>query len=235
MRLRVGTSGFAYREWKGTFYPPRIKPAEMLPFYAARLETVEINNTFYRMPKPELLASWAAETPDAFRFVVKAPRRISHIKRLEGVDDELDRLLECTAALGAKNGPLLVQTPPFFKKDTARLDAFLRTVGRRARVALEFRHDSWIDPEVHAVIREHEAALVVADTDAGTPDLVPTARWGYLRLRRTGYDEAALSAWLARVRAQPWDEAWVFFKHEDEARGPEFAERLKVIAASEGH
>ena len=228
LNVLVGTSGYSYKEWKGAFYPPELKAAGMLRFYAERFPTVEINNTFYRMPAPELLARWAGEVPPGFRFVLKAPRRITHEKRLTGVADTTARLFEVAASLGGKQGPFLFQLPPYSKKDTGRLRDFLGLLPQGVRAAFEFRDPSWEDDEVTETLRAAGAALCLADTDeaVGEPRLVPTARFGYLRLRRADYDEAALRAWADRIRSQPWDEAFVFFKHEDEARGPRLAAQL---------
>ena len=228
LNVLVGTSGYSYKEWKGGFYPKDLKDAEMLRFYAERFPAVEINNTFYRMPSPELLERWAAEVTASFRFILKAPRRITHEKRLAGVADTTARLFEVAATLGDRRGPFLFQLPPYSKKDAARLRDFLGLLPPGERAAFEFRDPSWDDGEVMEVLRAAGAALVLADTDEdqGEPRLVPTARFGYLRLRRAGYDEPALRSWADRIRAQPWDEAFVFFKHEDEARGPQLASRL---------
>jgi len=180
------------------------------------------------MPAPELVARWAEEVPPGFRFVLKAPRRITHEKRLSGVADTTARLFEVAASLGAKQGPFLFQLPPYSKKDAGRLRDFLALLPSGVRAAFEFRDPSWEDDEVSEILRAAGAALCVADTDEtqGEPRLVPTARFGYLRLRRADYDDAALRAWAGRIRAQPWDEAFVFFKHEDEARGPRLAAQL---------
>jgi uncharacterized protein YecE (DUF72 family) len=229
LNVLVGTSGYSYKEWKGRFYPPDLKDAGMLRFYAERFKTVEINNTFYRMPSPELLARWEGEVPAGFRFVLKAPRRITHEKRLQDVADTVSRLLEVSAGLGAKRGPFLFQLPPYLKKDAARLRDFLQPLPRGVRAAFEFRDPSWDDGEVRDALREAGAALCLADTDEGpaATALVPTADWGYLRLRRADYDDEALRAWAERIQAQPWAEAFVFFKHEDEGRGPDLAQRLR--------
>jgi uncharacterized protein YecE (DUF72 family) len=234
VRVRVGTSGFSYGAWRGSFYPEGMKPAGFLAFYARQFATVEINNTFYRMPKPELLERWAAETPAEFSFVLKAPQRITHVKRLSDADS-LAFFLTAAAVLGERVGPLLFQLPPFFRKDAARLREFLALVPEGRKAAFEFRHASWFDDEVYAALRERGAALCSADTDEsgeqGAP-VVPTADWGYLRLRRSGYDEPAIAAWAERIRSQPWSEAWVFFKHEEQGVGPALAKRL--IAALGG-
>jgi uncharacterized protein YecE (DUF72 family) len=224
MRVLTGTSGYSYKEWKGRFYPEKMKEAEMLGFYAGRFPTVEINNTFYRMPAPELLRKWADQTPEAFTFVLKAPQRITHQKRLGDVGADVDYFLATSGALGSKRGPVLFQLPPYMKKDVGRLQALLERLPASPPAAFEFRHASWFDDEVREVLRGKDAALCLADTDEEPlGEITATAGWGYLRLRRAAYTDADLDAWAQRVRAQPWDRAYVFFKHEDEARGPDFA------------
>jgi len=224
MQVHVGTSGFSYKEWKGSFYPPDIKPADMLRFYAGRFDTVEINNTFYRMPNPELLAQWAGQVEGGFQFVLKAPQRITHQKRLNGIEDDVAFFFTAAARLGERLGPILFQLPPYQKKDLARLEGLLRLIPDGRRAALEFRHESWLDDEVHALLKSRNAALCVADTDEEPLDsITATADWGYLRLRRLEYDADASKAWADRVRAQAWQDAYVFFKHEDEGTGPRFA------------
>jgi uncharacterized protein YecE (DUF72 family) len=228
MQIRVGTSGYSYKPWKGPFYPEDLPDAKMLAFYATMLPTVEINNTFYRMPKRDLLERWAGEVPESFRFVLKASQRITHHKRLRNADEEVGYFFETAAVLGDRLGPVLFQLPPNSRKDVPRLEDFLALVPGSARAALEFRHDSWLDEEVYAALRAAGAAHCLADTDESEaePALVATADWGYLRLRRSEYSDAELAAWLERIRAQPWREAYVFFKHEDEGRGPDLARRL---------
>jgi uncharacterized protein YecE (DUF72 family) len=220
MRILVGTSGYAYKEWRGSFYPEKMKEKEMLRFYAERLASVEINNTFYRLPGREMLLRWAEEVPAGFVFVLKASQRITHRQRLSPESKEtVDYLFDVASALGDRLGPVLFQTPPFFKKDLDRLRRFLDLLPAGHPVAFEFRHESWRDEEVHGALRGRNAALVCADTeesgDAGPP-IVPTADWGYLRLRRCDYDDAGLAGWAGRIRAQPWARAFVFFKHEDD-------------------
>jgi uncharacterized protein YecE (DUF72 family) len=219
MEIRVGTSGYAYKEWRGSFYPEKLKPAQMLGYYAERFSAVEINNTFYKLPERQTLERWGEQVPAGFVFVLKASQRITHRHRLAPESKQtLDYLLDTAAALGDRLGPILFQTPPFLKKDAARLRAFLDLLPRDRRFAFEFRHESWRDDETHEALRARNAALVCADTEEsgafGAP-IVPTADWGYLRLRRSGYDEAALAPWAARIRAQPWQQAFVFFKHEE--------------------
>jgi uncharacterized protein YecE (DUF72 family) len=229
MRALVGTSGYSYKEWKGRFYPENLPADQMLGFYAGRFPVVEINNTFYRMPAATLLTKWGAATPDGFTFVLKAPQRITHQKRLGDVGPDLAHFFEVAQALGPKLGPVLFQLPPYLKKDLDRLRGFLDRLPPHPRAAFEFRHDSWKDPEVVSLLAGKGAALCQADTDEEPLDgLVAASTWGYLRLRRLAYSEADLQAWAGRLRAQPWSDAFVFLKHEDEARGPEFAQALQA-------
>ena len=199
----------------------------MLRFYGERFSTVEINNTFYRMPSEKVLSNWSTQVPDDFAFVLKVPRRITHEKKLKNVADDVAYLVKTAAALGKKRGPLLFQLPPFFRKDLAVLRDFLGLLPRDGQAALEFRHQSWFDDEVYAVLREHNAALCVADADSElSVPFVATAAWGYLRLRREDYSDKDLRTWVKRVQDQPWKETFVFFKHEDAGKGPELATRL---------
>lgn len=229
MAVIVGTSGYSYKEWKGSFYPADLPAAKMLSFYATQFGSVEINNSFYRMPNEATVLKWASEVPDGFRFVLKAPQRITHQKRLAGADDTVQFFLEIAAALGPKLGPLLFQLPPNLRKDTERLRAFLTLIPRPYRVALEVRHDSWLEEDVYDVLRERDVALCLSDTDeVADPDtlIVKTASWGYMRLRRAEYSDEQLAAWSRRIDAQSWTDAYVFFKHEDEGKGPAFANRF---------
>ncbi len=224
MRLWVGTSGFGYKEWRGKFYPKRCPAKEMLRFYAARFAAVEINNSFYRLPKEILLQSWAEQAPPDFRFVLKAPRRITHTKRLKDAGAEVEDLFSVAKTLGSRQGAILFQLPPNFKKDIERLRTFLSLLPADRQVAFEFRHPSWLNEEVFAFLRPRNCALCLADTDEGEGcDLINTASWGYVRLRRREYTGADLLRWKERICAQAWDHAYVFFKHEDEATGPKFA------------
>ena len=232
VRVRVGTSGYSYKEWRGSFYPPDLPDAGMLAYYARHLVTVEINNTFHRMPTRPLLERWADEVPEAFCFVLKAPQRITHMKRLSAASaPDVSFFFEVAESLGVRLGPVLFQLPPFLKKDAARLREFLALIPEGRQAAFEFRHASWFDDEVYEALRSRGAALCSADTDdsgdEGAP-VIPTANWGYLRLRRADYGEADLATWAARVRAQPWDEAYVFFKHEDEGKAPALAARFNT-------
>ena len=231
MRLWIGTSGYSYKEWKGTFYPENLAEKAMLRFYAQHFTTVEINNSFYRMPSQSVLSRWSEEVPDQFAFVLKAPRRITHEKRLENVSDDLSFLLKTASSLGSKLGPLLFQLPPFSKRDLSRLRDFLNLLPRDRRVALEFRHASWFVDEVYETLRSKDAALCLADTDEGETPFVPTAPWGYLRLRRQGYEDSSLGEWAKRVQQQNWEETFVFFKHEEEGKGPKLAKRFIELSS----
>jgi uncharacterized protein YecE (DUF72 family) len=234
MRVAVGTSGYAYKEWKGHFYPDDIKPAHFLRYYGTKFSTVEINNTFYRMPTEELLASWAGQVPDGFTFVLKAAQKMTHRKRLKECGEELQYFVRTAATLKDKLGPTLFQLPPNLKKDLPRLQDFLTLLPQGYRAAFEFRNASWFDEEVTGLLRAHGAALVAAETDPDDSELVvpfvPTADWGYLRLRRKAYGPGDLAAWAAKIRGAGWREAFVFFKHEDEGTGPKLAaEFIKLM------
>ncbi|MEW6270975.1 MAG: DUF72 domain-containing protein [Thermodesulfobacteriota bacterium] len=230
MELRVGTSGFSYDAWRGSFYPEDLPASRMLSFYGRHLEAVEINNTFYRMPKAELLEGWAQQVPAAFSFALKAPRRITHIKKLRDVADEVAHLYRVAGALHERRGPVLFQLPPYLRKDVELLRDFLAALPEAHHAAVEFRHRSWLDDEVLDVLRASDAALCVADAGEDTDaPLAATAPFGYLRLRRQDYDEPALARWAERVHAQPWNGVWVFFKHEDEGIGPALAARFRSL------
>lgn len=232
MDLYVGTSGYSYKEWKGTFYPKDLPVKQMLCFYGERFRTVEINNTFFRLPTASVLQAWAGEVPAAFKFVLKAPRRITHIQRLKDAGDSVSSLLAVAGALKKRLGPLLFQLPPNFKKDVPRLRAFLALLPSQCRAAFEFRHPSWFDEEVFGLLRDHQAALCLAEAeDELEGPFVATANWGYLRLRRPDYGKAELKTWVKRIREQKWRDAFVFFKHEDEGKGPQLAKRLLELAA----
>jgi uncharacterized protein YecE (DUF72 family) len=229
MRTLVGTSGYSYPAWKGHFYPDDLPAKQFLKFYASQLATVEINNTFYRMPSTKLMQAWADEVPDGFTFAVKAPQRITHQKRLKECEDTVAALLEIVGTLAEKQGPILFQLPPNMKKDVPRLQAFLTAMPRRCRAAFEFRHESWLGDDTYDVLRAADAALVIADTEDLSTPLVATASWGYLRLRREDYVEADIREWGKRISAQPWKDTFVYFKHEDEGKGPAYASLLKSI------
>jgi uncharacterized protein YecE (DUF72 family) len=228
--LRAGTSGFAYAAWKGSFYPEGLPAREMLHHYAQRLPAVEINNTFYRMPKVAVLESWASQVPAGFRFAIKASRRITHIKRLSDVAEETGFLLGNLAALGERLGAVLFQLPPSLRADLERLERFLDLLPETLPAAFEFRHASWRDDAVTALLRARGAAWCTADTDdEPAEEPVSTAGFGYLRLRRADYAPADLAHWAHALRGPGWREAYVFFKHE--SQGPRLAQDLLQLAA----
>ncbi|PYJ61975.1 MAG: DUF72 domain-containing protein [Verrucomicrobia bacterium] len=232
MNFYVGTSGYSYKEWKGTFYPEDLPDKQMLRFYGERFRSVEINNTFYRMPKASVLEAWAKEVPADFMFVLKASQRITHHQRLKDADDSVSYLLEVAGALKERLGPLLFQLPPYLRKDAPRLREFLALLPSDRRAAFEFRHQSWFDDEVFGLLRDHRAVLCIAEAENELEiPFVSTADWGYLRLRRPDYGDAELKAWAKRVHEQEWREAFIFFKHEEEGKGPEMAKRFLKLAA----
>lgn len=236
MQMLPGTSGYSYKEWRGHFYPAKLPASAMLRYYAERFSTVEINNTFYRMPAESTLARWAGEVPEQFAFALKAPRRITHEKRLQEAGADVAEFLRRTATLGDKLGALLFQLPPFLTKDLPRLQEFLSALPADQCIAFEFRHASWHDEEVYEALRTHGATLCITDTDEGCTPLVFTSEYGYLRLRRAQYGESDLRAWVERIAAQPLARAYVYFTHEDKALGTRFAQRLddlwRAVAAS---
>jgi len=232
-RLLAGASGYSFKEWKGTFYPKHLKPEGMLAFYSERLPTVEINNTFYRMPKVEVLENWANTVPADFRFAVKASRRITHLSRLkaESAADSLAFLYRNLASLGAKRGPVLFQLPPQFKKDLTRLAEFLALLPPDHRAAFEFRNDSWFADDVYEALKNAGASLCLSEReDATLPPLTETAPWGYVRLRLEQYSEEQLRIWAARLLATNWSEIHVYFMHEPTA--PAYAALLMRLASS---
>ncbi len=233
MRLLAGASGYSYKEWRGNFYPADIKPEAMLAWYAERLPSVEINNTFYRMPKASVLENWAASTPESFRFAIKASRRITHMARLkpEAAADSVGFLYQNLMALGAKRGPVLFQLPPFLRKDLPRLTEFLQLLPDGHGAAFEFRNDSWFADDVYDVLRGAGAALCLSEReDNAPPSLVETARWGYVRLRLETYSDGDLQQWANRLAATAWREIYVYFMHEPTA--PAYAQTLMRHALS---
>lgn len=231
MKVRAGTSGFSYAEWKGSFYPEDLSSDAMLGYYAGHFDAVEINNTYYRMPSERVLASWSEQVPEEFRFVLKANRRITHFKRLKGsAVEDMEYFWSQAETLGARMGPVLVQLPPNFKRDLERLTAFLAAIPESIRPAFEFRHESWLDDGVYDALRARNAALVIAQTEESEIPMVATADWGYLRLRKVEYGSGEVAEWAARVLDQEWKEAYVFFKHEDEGTGPALARRFMAAA-----
>ena len=231
MRFYVGTSGYSYPKWKGSFYPAKLPQTEMLKFYAERFAAVEVNNSFYRMPSVAVLKSWAEQAPESFEFAFKAPQAISHFKRLKAAAVPTKRFLKTVGVLKSRCGPLLFGLGPNFKKDLRRLVNFLKLLRGERRVAFEFRHLSWFDDEVFDCLSKHGCALCTADEDKSPfTNLVSTANWGYVRLRRENYTGNELRAWIKRIRSQAWDETYVFFKHEDTGKGPKFATQLLELA-----
>lgn len=230
-RLRIGTSGYSYKEWKGNFYPQKLPASRMLDFYAQQFGTVEINSTFYRMPKRDTLTAWTKQVPNDFLFVLKAPQRITHSKRLKEAGELVDYFFTTRTALAAHAGPTLFQLPPFLRKDVPRLTDFLAALPQGTAAAFEFRHASWHDDAVYAALHAHNAALCLADVDteggddASTPRIA-TADWGYVRLRRADYAPKDLAHWFDWLAAQAWRDAFVFLKHEDAGRGPALAQAL---------
>jgi len=224
MNLYVGTSGYSYKEWKGSFYPEKIPAKDMLSYYSERLSTVEINATFYRMPQKSMLENWKEQVPKNFRFSLKAPQRVTHFKRLKDTEEETKYFLETAAVLEDKLGVVLFQLPPNMKKDLPRLESFLNQLPPQPRAAFEFRHPTWFDDDVLDLLRSRNHALCISDTDdLPVSHIDKTADWGYLRLRRVEYSEDNLKEWLERIREQQWQETFVFFKHEDEGTGPKLA------------
>jgi uncharacterized protein YecE (DUF72 family) len=230
MKIYVGTSGYSYKEWKGRFYPDKISPKEMLHFYSERFGTVEINSTFYHMPTEGVLASWAEQVPDDFVFAFKAPQVITHVKRLKNVAQETEYLLRTLSVLGKRLGPILFQFPRSFRANTSALKDFLALIPRTMSCAFEFRSPSWLDTGIQNLLRERGCSLCIADSDENpTNEIIATAPWGYLRLRRPDYTDVDLSQWMEGILSQKWTNAFVFFKHEDEAKGPEMAMRFHEL------
>jgi uncharacterized protein YecE (DUF72 family) len=229
MQMLAGTSGYSYKEWLGHFYPEKLPASAMLRYYAERFATVEINNTFYRMPAEAMLARWSEEVPEDFAFTLKAPRRITHDKRLREAESDVTEFVRRAAALGDKLGVLLFQLPPYLKKDLSLLRDFLAVLPSDKRVAFEFRSASWHDEEVYEALRARAAMLCATDTDEGDTPFVAASDSGYIRLRRTHYDDVDLRAWAERIAAQGLARTYVYFMHEDEALGTRFAQRLNEL------
>ncbi|HEX4415590.1 MAG TPA: DUF72 domain-containing protein [Lacipirellulaceae bacterium] len=231
MKYFVGTSGYSYAAWKGIFYPPKLPAKEMLGFYSEHFSAVEINGTFRKLPKLEAVKSWIEQVPKGFRFTLKAPQAITHFKRLKEAEGITNELLTLAKAIGKRQGPVLFQLPPNFKKDLPRLDAFLTMLDGRAPCAFEFRHASWFDDEVFNCMKTHRCGLCIADADdLPQPEFVATANWAYLRLRREKYTAKQLQLWIDKLLAAKLREAYVFFKHEDTGSGPKLATRfIKLV------
>lgn len=226
-RVLVGTSGYNYPEWRGTFYPERFSTDKMLEYYAARFPTVEINYTFYRMPTEKLLAGWSAGTPENFCFTLKAPRRITHDAKLQRCEELVQAFCRVSATLGPKLATLLFQLPPTFRKDTSVLRAFLELLPDGTRAAFEFRHTSWLDAEIFDVLRARNVALCVADSEKLSTPVEVTADYAYFRLRDEGYQQADIERWAESIRGlRAVKDVFVYFKHEEQGLGPDFARRF---------
>jgi uncharacterized protein YecE (DUF72 family) len=232
MNLWVGTSGYNYPEWKGSFYPEKIPAADMLPYYSARFPTVEINNTFYRMPNEKAVRGWAGATPERFKLTLKAPKVITHIKRLKECEQPVERFLQVAGSLGPKLGALLFQLPPFMRKDAGLLRAFIELLPAGTCATFEFRHASWFDEEVHAVLRDRNIALCVSDSEKLSAPVEVTAGYAYFRLRDEGYQPQDIVRWARTIKEKTaaCSDVYVYFKHEESGIGPEFARQL--IAAT---
>jgi uncharacterized protein YecE (DUF72 family) len=233
----VGTSGFSYPAWRGVFYPEKLPATGMLAFYAGVFGAVEINNTFYRMPAPALLAGWTEQTPAPFRFALKAPQQITHRLRLKDAAEPAAEFVRRSAALGDKRGPLLFQLPPNLKADLARLATFLGALPAGIEPAFEFRHASWFQDDTWALLRAHRAAVCIAQTDDLDTPVVATAPLGYVRLRREDYTDAELGSWAVALRGvEGWERVYVFLKHDEAGRAPELARAfLEALRAGRGH
>ena len=224
MTLYVGTSGYSYKEWKGSFYPANLQPKDMLSYYAERFKAVELNNTFYRLPKPNMIESWKAQVPEDFRFTMKASQGITHFRRLKDATAATRSMLKTMSMMENRLGAVLFRMPEDFEKNLGRLETFLQGLPAEAPAVFEFRHASWFDDEVLALLRSQNRVLCVSDRDEMPLDHIDkTADWGYVRLRRVNYSESELKTWLKRIKAQKWKDTYVFFKHEDEGTGPKLA------------
>ena len=236
MKLWIGTSGFQYAEWKGTFYPEKLPASKMLAFYAERLATTEINYSFRRIPSPKAIDGWRDGTPESFRFSLKAPQKITHFAKLRDCRDTLDYFQQVIGGLSDKFGAVLFQLPPSLKKDAPLLGEFLPQLPPGMRAAFEFRHPSWFADEVFEQLKKHSAALCLAESEDLTTPSMPTADFGYLRLRRPDYVDADIARWAAWIREQEsrWRDVFVYFKHEECGMGPKFAQQLIGRLQAEG-
>jgi uncharacterized protein YecE (DUF72 family) len=236
MRYYIGTSGYNYPEWRGSFYPEKFPTTKMLSYYAERFNSVEVNYTFYRVPTEKLLQGWADGTPPGFTFTLKAPRRITHDSKLRNVADLTRTFCQTAEVLGDKRGVLLFQLPPNFKRDDGVFTAFLDTVPAGMRAAFEFRHESWHDPVIFDALRQRNLALCIADSEKMSTPVVPTADYSYFRLRDEGYQPADIERWATVISAQSGiADAYVYFKHEEQGKGPEFANLLlKALGSGNG-
>jgi uncharacterized protein YecE (DUF72 family) len=231
--LYVGTSGYSYKEWKGSFYPESIPAKDMLSYYASRFNAVELNNTFYRMPQQSTIDTWKSQVPDNFRFTMKASQLITHFKKLKDAARETKIMLQRYAAFEDRMGAVLYRLPPDLKKDIKRLETFLKHLPANPPAAFQLEDPTWLDDDVFALLRSHNRALSITDTDEmPVSQIENTADWGYVRLRRVNYSKSELKKWIARMRAQEWTNTYVFFKHEDEGTGPKLAAQFLKLAGS---
>ena len=232
MKFFVGTSAYRVPEWKGSFYPEKLPLKKMLNYYGQHFSTVGVNYTFRRMPTAALVEGWAEQVPEHFRFSLKSPQTITHFKRLKGVDDEVNTFIEACLALKDRLGPLMFQLPPNFQIDLERLEALLKLVNKRVHVAFEFRHESWFCEDVYKCLKKHAAALCLADTDEEPIEKIisTTSKWGYIRLRKDDYTDAQLKQWIKKLKAEEWEAAYIYFKHEDTGNGPRLAKRFLELA-----
>jgi uncharacterized protein YecE (DUF72 family) len=232
--ILIGTSGYNYPEWKGSFYPADLPSNRMLPYYAERFPTVEINATFYRMPTPKSVTAWAGQVPPSFRFTLKAPRRITHDRRLKDVADPVRAFCAAAGELGSQLAALLFQLPPNFKRNLELFDQFLEMLPPKVRAAFEFRHESWWDEEVYARLRARNLALCIADSEARSTPVVTTADYAYFRLRDEGYQDEHIQHWTTIVRELDTrlKDVFVYFKHEDEGKGAAFGQRMMELLAA---
>jgi uncharacterized protein YecE (DUF72 family) len=235
-QLRVGTSGYSYKAWKGSFYPEKLPDREMLSFYAQHLQTVEINHSFYRMPTEKMLSQWANSVQPGFRFALKANQKITHIQRLRDCADTLKRFLEVASVLndGDHLGPILIQLPPTFKFDRPLLEDFLALRPPSFLFAFEVRHASWYTDETYEVLRRHKTALCLAETDTQTPPEILTAPFTYVRLRREEYTVQQLAVWKKRFDGWVNEgvDVYAYCKHEDAGKAPAYARQLLGKAAA---
>lgn len=230
MKFFVGTSGYSYKEWKGSFYPQSLPAKDMLAYYSTQLRAVELNNTFYRLPQPEMIESWKLQVPKNFRFSIKASQGITHFRRLKDAGWATRLMLERISALEDRFGAVLFRFPEDMTKDLDRLEKFLKELPRDIPAAFDFRHASWFDDEVRALLRSENRVFCITDSDEmPANDIDKTADWGYVRLRRVKYSKKDLDEWHKRMLAQKWKHAFVFFKHDDEGTGPKLAAQFIAI------
>lgn len=231
MELWIGTSGFQYAEWKGTFYPEKMPAGKMLPFYAERFSTTEINYTFHRIPSGKTIEGWFKATPERFKFALKAPQKVTHFARLRNCADTMRFFHQVVLDLETKLGPVLFQLPPTLKKDAALLSAFMAEVPEGMRAAFEFRDPSWFDDEVYGILKEKNIALCIAESEKLSTPAVATADYGYLRLRREDYQKDDVARWSETVKAHEaaWSDAFIYFKHEESGIGPKLAAHMMEL------